>query len=109
MTDDDPTLVRNQPALTTSTGKEWLIVGGLFAAIAIAVLVVLESYVAAIVVGALYLAMIATQLKAPKHKLRLLAAEMLLMAAVALGAVLIVAASASWQASPAASTYSERS
>jgi hypothetical protein len=90
----DPTKVRNQPALTTSTGKEWLIVGGLFAAISIAVLIALDSPAPAIAVGVLYLVMILTQLKAPKHKLRLLAAEMLLMAAIALGATLIVAANA---------------
>lgn len=93
----DPTKVRNQPALTTSTGKEWLIVGGLFAAIAVALLVALtaldsRALTAAIAVAALYAAMIATHLVAKRHKLRLLAAEMLLMAAIALAATLIVAA-----------------
>ncbi|HEV7956100.1 MAG TPA: hypothetical protein VGP10_02965, partial [Marisediminicola sp.] len=35
----DPTKIRNQPALTTSTGLGWLIVGGLLAATGIAILV----------------------------------------------------------------------
>ena len=37
------TRVRDQPSLTTSTGKSWLILGGLLAAIAIAVLIPLLS------------------------------------------------------------------
>jgi hypothetical protein len=37
------TRVRDQPSLTTSTGKSWLILGGLLAVIAIAVLVPLLS------------------------------------------------------------------
>jgi hypothetical protein len=37
------TRVRDQPSLTTSSGKSWLILGGLLAAIAIAVLVPLLS------------------------------------------------------------------
>lgn len=98
---DDPTRVRNQPALTTSTGTVWLIVGGLFAAISLVTLILLielpppgVALTAAIAVGALYLAMVATRLLATRHRLRLLAAEMLLMAAVALGATLIIAANA---------------
>ncbi len=37
--DLDPTRMRNQPALTTSNGLGWLILGGLLAATAIALLV----------------------------------------------------------------------
>ena len=37
--DDDPTRIRSQPALTRSTGRVWLIVGGIFTVMALAVLV----------------------------------------------------------------------
>lgn len=37
--DDDPTRIRSQPALTRSTGRVWLIVGGTFTVMALAVLV----------------------------------------------------------------------
>ncbi|MEO5921355.1 MAG: hypothetical protein ABIQ01_09460, partial [Pseudolysinimonas sp.] len=57
----DPTRVRDQPALTGSSGLIWLVVGGIFAAIALALLIVLVplpptgvALVAAIVVAALY-------------------------------------------------------
>ena len=96
---NDPTRMRNQPALTTSTGKEWLIVGALFAAISIGVLIPMTllppagvALAGAIAVGALYLVMVATRLLAQKWRLRLMAAEMLLMAVAALGAVYVVAA-----------------
>lgn len=102
----DPTRVREQPALTTSTGAIWLIVGALFAAVSLGVLIPMSSLpggtvaiVAAIIVAALCLAMVVVRFAVPpgRRRLGMLAVGMLLMAAVALGAVLIVA-SASWDA-----------
>lgn len=98
--DDDPTLVRNQPALTTSTGRVWLILGGLFAAVSLAVLIPMTALPpggvalsAAIVVGLLYAFMVAARLAVRPGRVRLglMAAGMIAMAIVALGAVLIVA------------------
>jgi hypothetical protein len=101
--DRDPTRVTEQPALTTSTGRSWLIVGGLFALVSLAVLIPLAvllsslaATVGAVVVGALYLAMVASRLLVRPGRVRLgvLACERLVMAAVALGAVFITAATA---------------
>jgi hypothetical protein len=99
----DPTAIREQPALTTSTGAIWLIVGGLFAAVSLAELIAMSALpngtvavVAAIVVAVLYLGMLIAQFAmAPgRRRLGAQATAMLLMAAVALGAVLFVAAGA---------------
>jgi hypothetical protein len=96
----DPTLVRNQPALTTSTGRSWLIVGGLFTAISLAVLIALIDFAphglalaAAITIGLLYLGMVAARLavKPGRTRLGLMAAGMIAIAVVALGAVLVIA------------------
>jgi hypothetical protein len=61
---EDPTLVRNQPALTSSTGRVWLIVGAVLAAICTAMLLLqirnsaTEAITGACVVVALYAAMV---------------------------------------------------
>ena len=98
----DPTKVTNQPALTTSTGRIWLIMGGLFtliAAIVLFFLIPLSPHgLAAItlaVVVLLYAAMVITQLLTRRGRARLgvLAALMLSIAAVALVSILIIAAS----------------
>ncbi|RFA23398.1 hypothetical protein [Subtercola boreus] len=98
----DPTRVTSQPALTTSTGRIWLIVGGLFAAISAAVLFFLLPFtphglaaVALIVIVLLYASMVITQLvtRRGRPRLGILAALMILMAVTALAAVLVLAAS----------------
>jgi hypothetical protein len=95
----DPTLIRNQPSLTTSTGLIWLVVGGLFAAISIVVLaflIGLEPVGLAlggiIATLALYLVMIAVRLLVvrPRLRLGLLATAMLLMAAITLICTLVI-------------------
>ncbi|RFA17182.1 hypothetical protein B7R21_00100 [Subtercola boreus] len=100
--DLDPTRVRSQPSLTTSTGRIWLVVGGLFALIAAVMLFALMSFapqglaaVALVVVVLLYVSMVITQLLTRRGRVRLgiLAALMILMALVALGSVLVLAAS----------------
>ena len=102
----DPTRVREQPALTTSTGAIWLIVGGLFAVVSLGVLIPMAALpggtvavVAAILVAALYLGMVVVRFAVPSasRRLGMLAVGMLLIAVVALGAVLLVAGAA-WNA-----------
>ncbi|RFA17447.1 hypothetical protein B7R22_00105 [Subtercola boreus] len=100
--DLDPTKVTSQPSLTTSTGRIWLVVGGLFALIAAVMLFALMSFaphglaaVALVIVVLLYVAMVITQLltRRGRPRLGILAALMILMALVALGSVLVLAAS----------------
>ena len=99
----DPTRQRDQPALTTSSGLTWLLVGGLLAAICLIVLIPMVSLPpagvalgGAIFVGALYLGMLLVRfLVAPgRRRLGLLAAGMVGIAGFTLGAVLVVAGAA---------------
>jgi hypothetical protein len=76
--DHDPTHLTEQPALTTSTGRSWLVVGGLFALVSLGVLIPLAviqhslaATVGAITVTVLYLAMVAVRLVVPVGRLRL--------------------------------------
>jgi hypothetical protein len=93
--------VRDQASLTTSTGKSWLILGGLLALIAVAVLVPLLSQPPAGValfgicaIVALYAAMIVVRvnLHPGRGMLGWLAAFMILIAVVGVVCVGIVAA-----------------
>lgn len=102
----DPTLVRNQPALTTSTGLEWLIVGGLLAATGIAVLASLVGLGPAGVAAAgivtivvLYAAMVVVRvtMKSTRTRLAILAALLLALAIVGLVAVGVITSS-EWSA-----------
>ena len=97
---DDPTQMRNQPSLTTSTGRIWLIVGGLFTAISLGVLIAMSrlepvgvATAAAIAVALLYLLMIAARLgvRAGRRRLAIMAAAMLTSALIALVVVVVVA------------------
>jgi hypothetical protein len=103
--DEEPigtsTRVRDQPSLTTSTGKSWLILGGLLAVIAIAVLVPLLSQPPAGValfgicaIVAFYAAMVLVRVNATPGRgmLAWLAACMIAIALVAVICVGIVAA-----------------
>jgi hypothetical protein len=99
---DDPTRLRSQPALTTSTGAIWLIVGGLFVVVAGIVLVFLVPLPpAGVALGALiadlvlYAAMVVVRFAVRRRSLMLgtQAVLMLAIAAVSLGAVLVVAGS----------------
>lgn len=98
---DDPTLVRNQPALTTAHGTEWLIVGALFALISGIVLFLLRergpSGLALGTIGALaacYLAMVVIRFTVRPGKLRLGLLAVLLgaIALLSLVSVLVIAA-----------------
>ena len=91
--------MRDQPALTTATGRSWLITGGLLAVIAVAILVpmiplappgVALSSVALIVV--LYAGMLAAlTLPLGRRRLGVMAWGMILIAVVALVGIGIVA------------------
>jgi hypothetical protein len=100
--DTDPTRLKNQPSLTTSSGGIWLLIGGLFAAIALAVLIpmaVLDlppaglPLVAVILDVTLYLAIVIVRLTTPPGRLRLglMAIALLAIAAISLGTVVAVA------------------
>ena len=100
---NDPTRLTNQPSLTTSTGRSWLIVGGLFTVIALGVLIPMTTLppagvalVAAIVVAALYLGMLVVRFTAHpgRRRLGLMAAGMIGIALVSLVAAGVVAAAA---------------
>lgn len=99
----DPTRLRDQPALTQSSGLIWLVVGGIFTAIALGVLIALVqlpppsvALIAAIVVAALYAGMwlVRFVVRPGRRRLGLMAAGMLAIAAVSLAATLIVATAA---------------
>lgn len=68
----DPTFVRNQPALRSSSGRIWLVVGGILAVICVVVLLlqlgnsVPLAVLGAIVVVLLYAAMIVVRLLLPQ-------------------------------------------
>lgn len=96
----DPTRIRSQPALTTSTGRIWLIVGGIFTGISLAVLIPMTqlpppgvALTGAIAVATLYIAMIVARFVIPagRRRLMLLAAGMLTIAATALTTAIVVA------------------
>ncbi|GAA0997217.1 hypothetical protein [Subtercola frigoramans] len=98
----DPTKVTNQPSLTTSTGRIWLVLGGLFAGIAGVMLFSLRSFSppglalwALVAVVLLYVGMIIVQLVTQRGRFRLgmLAGLMIVMAVVSLLSVVVIAAS----------------
>lgn len=95
----DPAFVRNQASLTTSSGRIWLIVGGLFAVIVAGTLFALAQLpppgfglVGGIVVVALYLVMVVARLALRgRARLGVMAGAMILMAVIGLGCALVVA------------------
>ena len=100
----DPTRMRNQPSLTTSTGRSWLILGGLLGAISAGLLIALLPREPAGVAAAgltavlvLYGSMIVVRVTTAPGRLRLglLATLMIAIAVVALASVLIIAAAES--------------
>jgi hypothetical protein len=98
----DPTRQRNQPALTTSSGLIWLVMGGVLTVVSLGVLVPLATFpptgvalAASIAVGVLYVGMLGVRsaVRGGPTRLRWLAGLMIAIAAVALVAVLVVAGS----------------
>jgi len=94
---DHPERVRDQPALRTSTGAEWLVVGALLAAICAVVLLVQgvgTATGAAALVAGLFVAMVVVRVTVAARRPRLVALAVLLaaMPVVTLGALLFVLA-----------------
>lgn len=99
----DPTRVTNQPALTVSTGREWLLVGALFALVSLVPLVSLifispgrsfpYAVTTAVVVVLCYLWMLVERFTQPpgRRRLRMLATAMITMAALGLVGVALCA------------------
>lgn len=97
----DPTRVRDQPALRTSDGTSWLILGGLFTLVSLAMLIPMQwlranevATIGAIAVAILYAVMIVVRFTVNKRRRRLgiLATCMIAMAVIALGSVAAVTA-----------------
>ena len=95
---DDPTKMRNQPALTTSRGLEWLVIGGISAVLCIGTLLLQVSIdpfvavVAAIVVAAIFVLMVVVRfaVKPLRRRLGILAGLLGLMLVITIGALLVV-------------------
>ena len=93
--DADPTLMANQPSLTTASGTIWIVVGALFVAACaypMSALLFVEpgeafpvAVVTAVVIVVLYLLIVATRFAVPRgrRRLRRMAAFFIAMVAVA--------------------------
>ncbi|MGA1837966.1 hypothetical protein VD659_13660 [Herbiconiux sp. 11R-BC] len=99
---DDPTKVTNQPALTTSSGRSWLVLGGLMGAIAVVLLWFLQqvnstgvAMIGIVAIVLLFLAMLEVRLLVTRLRPRLvlMAVCFWLIAGVALACVLVIASS----------------
>ncbi|ARJ05666.1 hypothetical protein DVJ78_10085 [Humibacter sp. BT305] len=97
--DDDPTRVTNQPSLTTSTGTIWLVVGGIMAAICVALLAAMlglqpagVAFWSLIAIVVLYGGMLEVRLLARPGRVRLTLLAVLfgLIAATGLASVLAI-------------------
>lgn len=98
----DETRVTEQPALTTSTGREWLILGALLAAVSLAVLLPLSGMHVDLPLGGaglvllLLIGMGVVRAAIPRRRARLFTLAVLfgLMAVVSLASVLVAAVTA---------------
>lgn len=109
----DPTRMTNQPALRSSEGTIWVVVAGLFALVCLVPLSLLTvvdpresaavAWITAILVIALYAALLVTRwvVAHRERRLRIMAVLMLAMAAVALIGM-VICATIEWSAVPAA-------
>ena len=99
----DPTLMRNQPALRTSSGTIWVVVGVLFVAVALIPLVLVAgtggaaAIAAAVTIGlvvALLVALVAVRFMVADRirRLRIMAGCLLAIAVIALGGMLLCVA-----------------
>lgn len=99
---DDKTRVTAQPALTVSSGREWVVLGGVLAAVSLGVLIPLSglhldvALIGACLVLALYIALIVVRLVVPRRQRRVYTMASLFgaMAIVALICTAIAAAQA---------------
>lgn len=96
--DDDPTFVRNQPSLTQSSGRIWLISGAILTVVALVILGLLVELDAGLawlgitLCVALYAAMVVIRVAvhSPRLRLGLLAAAMLGIAITALSVIAVI-------------------
>ncbi len=94
----DPTRMTTQPALTTSTGRRWLVWGGVLAGVAFAILAVLAVtrvpavWGACAVIVVFYLAMVIVRLTVTSRRARLIALAWLMGAMAVVALVCIVLA-----------------
>lgn len=101
----DPTRIADQPALRTSSGAVWLIVGGVLAALCIGLLIALDSLqppvgvIGAGIVLVLYVFMVAAVLAIPRTRIRLLTLAVLMIAMAIAGLVFVLIVNAAeWAA-----------
>ncbi|AWB86828.1 hypothetical protein [Mycetocola zhujimingii] len=96
--EDDPTRVRNQPALQTSTGAIWIVTGAIMSAVVIAVLVpmlALNAMIAGVGIGLvvlLFLGLLVARFRigAGRARLAMMASLFVGIAVVGLLAVFLV-------------------
>ena len=109
--DRDPTRMRNQPALTTSSGTSWVVVGAIILAASLVTLVPFAAgplpgvpVVVLVVLAGLFVAVIVVRARIDdaRRRNRLLATLVLTMAGLALVTMAIIAAVV-WQQFVAAS------
>lgn len=98
MSRPDPTQMRNQPALTTSSGRSWLVIGGiatvLIAGTLIALWLQLDSMLALIIAVftvVLYIVMVIVRLVVEPLRPRLMALAVIFWVQVLLALVAVIA------------------
>jgi hypothetical protein len=101
----DPTRVGDQPALRTSSGAVWLVVGGAMAALCIVLLLALNSLqhpvglIGAGVIAVLYVFMVAAVLAIPARRARLVTLAILMIGIAIVGLVFVlIVNTAEWAA-----------
>lgn len=101
----DPTRMGDQPALRTSSGGIWLLVGGALAVLCIALLLALNTLqppvglIGAGVVLVLYVFMVAAVLAIPARRARLVTLAVLMIAIAIVGLVFVlIVNTAEWAA-----------
>jgi len=93
--EDDPTLVRNQPALTTSTGLLWLVCGAALLVVSLALMIPLAltgdrvTIIGSVAVVVLYAAMIVVRFVIANRRARLTSLA-ILMIAIGVTAVIVL-------------------
>jgi hypothetical protein len=92
----DPTRIGDQPALRTSSGAIWLVVGGALAVLCIALLLALNTLqppvglIGAGIVLVLYVFMVAAVLASPARRARLITLATLMIAIAIVGLVFVL-------------------
>ncbi|HRN28828.1 MAG TPA: hypothetical protein PK781_09445 [Terrimesophilobacter sp.] len=94
--ENDPTLMRNQPALRSSQGRVWIVAGAIFALISLIVFVPLIAtqpvlaWAGILVALGLFAAMIVVRFTVRNHRARMLALATLLLLTAVSGLVIVV-------------------